>query len=222
MRQRNCHCFIANPILLRINSSWDHWKWNTAFSLCIREDDEDWVKGGSTSATARALGFRNLLWPLGLVTLSHPVFPLVFVTISLQWWMYQDCAGIFYCCYPTRKISYHTRSTWQPQRQFLWQPTETSAVHHSPFPVLSKQKQKKLWFFTAKLSEKINTMVLYKNVQSYLTMYKKIWKIKTNRDDLIQCGYSRQKSRLMPLPQCKYKMDNNWSSSFLCYCTVHS
>ena len=42
-------------------------------------------------------------------------------------------------------------------------------------------------------------------------MYKKRGKVKTNRGDLIQCGYSRWKLKLVPLPQWKYKMGNNWS-----------
>lgn len=53
-------------------------------------------------------------------------------------------------------------------------------------------------------------------------MYKKRGKIKTNRDDLIQCGYSIWKLKLVRLPQWKYKMANNWSLGFLCYPTVHS
>lgn len=105
-------------------------------------DDEDLVKGGSTSATARALWFRNLLQPLGLVTSFHPVYPPVLVTVPLHWRMYQDCDSTSYCCYPTRKTSYHTRSAWQPQRGPLWQPTGTAAVQHPLFPVFSKEKQK--------------------------------------------------------------------------------
>lgn len=55
----------------------------------------------------------------------------------------------------------------------------------------------------------MNLVVLYKNVQSSSAMYKKNGKIKTNEDDLIHCGYSRWKRKLMPLPQWKYKMDKN-------------
>lgn len=94
IRQVSCHHVNMGPILLRNNSSWYNWKWNAAFMLCAKEDDEDLIKDGSTSAS---LDFGDFFCPLLFIS-SHP---MNLVSVLLHQGIYQDCSYISCCWYLT-------------------------------------------------------------------------------------------------------------------------